>query len=190
MNSFVKSLALGAILAAASIRAYASPITGTLTIDGGYGAITPAVLNATTTSISPGGIIVALGGSGGLATVPVLEYVAFATNFTFSVGGPSLLGEELLAFVNQGVAEAFDVDSVAIASNGSLTFYGVLTDGNPADNSGAFYVLTPNVSGDGSFSGTLEIPHAPEPDSLYLMGTGLVMLTGVLWRRRRETTRD
>ena len=186
MKILVKFLALGALLSIPLSGAQANPVTGTLTIDGGQGAINPAVLNGSTRGLSTSGIVVALGGSGSLASVPMLEFVTFASNFTFSVGGPSLIGESLFAFIENGIVETFDVNSVTLAPNGSLTFYGVLTDGSPAGSANGSYVLTPNVSGDGSFSSTLDIPHAPEPDSLYLMGTGLAVLAGVLSLRRRR----
>ena len=180
MKNILKFLAIGIILAASSSRAHASPLTGSLTIDGGMGALAPSVLNSSTTSLGQTGVIIALGGAGSLASVPLFEFVAFSSNFTFSVGGPSLLGEQLLAFVNNGIAEVFGVDNVVLGANGSLIFYGTLTDGNVADSAPAFYILTPNASGDGSFSGTLNVPHAPEPDSIYL--------AGLLTLKRRQAT--
>jgi hypothetical protein len=182
-----KLFAIGVALAASSSLAYASPLTaGSLTIDGGVGALIPSTLSASTTSISPGGTIIALGSSGGLSSVSAFSPITFSSLFTFIVGGTPVGGEQLFSFAFGTGTETFDVNSVYVAPNGSLMFYGVLSDGILADNTPGSYILTPNNSADGSFSSTLDATPTPEPSSLILLGTGLAGAAGLLFRKRRK----
>ena len=185
MKCLAKFFALGVVLSAFSSLAHASPLTGTLTIDGGLNAITPVVLNSSTTSISSSGNEYALSGTGNLGTVPVLTAVNFVPVFTFTINVPTG-GEVLFSFIQGVLSDVFTVSSVQTAPNGSLIFYGTLSDGTPADTEFGNYILTPNVSGDGSFSGTLDMVPTPEPSSLILLGTGLAGAAGILFQKRRK----
>jgi len=182
MPHLLKSLTLGAMLAASSV-ALASPLTGTLTIDGGTGSITPSVLNGATTSIAfaPTDQL-AFYGTGSFATVGI-AFIPFTTPFTFTVG-PVFAGEVLFTVLDSYGADTFTVDQVETAPNGSLTFYGSLADGSPAN-----YILTPDESGNGSFSGTLTASPTPEPTSLILLGTGMIGAAGFAMRNRRRALR-
>jgi hypothetical protein len=186
MKIAFKALALGAVLVTATNLAHASPLgPGTLTIDGGKGAINPSTLNASTTSIAFSGTNVALGSTGSLTSVSFFSPVTFASLFTFIVGGAPVGGEQLFSFAFGSGTEAFDVSQVFVAPNGSLIFYGVLSDGTLADNTAGNYILTPNQSHDGSYSSTLDVTPTPEPSSLILLGTGLAAAATFLIRKRR-----
>jgi len=189
MKNLFKVFAFGAMLAASSSLAYASPLSGTVTVDGGTGAITPATLSAGTTSIAFGGSDeFTIGGTGSFtatslqAVLPGIEPVTFSTTFTIpNTSGNTFAGEVLFTFNFNGSPEVFTVTSVTTAPNGSLIFYGTLGS-NPGN---ASFVLTPDQSANGSFSGTLTVTPTPEPSSLILLGTGLVGAAGLMFRKRR-----
>jgi hypothetical protein len=166
MKHLLKYLTLGTMLAA-SPAVFASPLNGTLTIDGGSAAMNPPVLNASTTSITFATLDeLAIGGTGDFSSTGV-GYVPFASPFTFTVG-PMFPGELLFTVTDSYGLDGFTVDQVLTAPNGSLTFYGTLADGSAGN-----YILTPDESANGSFSGTLTALATPEPSSLILLGTGL-----------------
>jgi len=178
MRNFAKSLTLGLLLAASTV-AFASPLSGTLTIDGGNGAITPPILNSGTTSITFAPVDeLTINGTGDFNTAG-LAFVPFTSPFVFTVG-PTFPGQVFFTIMDSFGTDVFTVNQVLTAPNGSLVFYGGLTDGSLGN-----YILTPNQSHDGSFSGTLTVSPAPEPSSLILLGTGLVGAAGIMLRKRR-----
>lgn len=188
MTNFLKALTFGVMLAASSsLAAYASPLSGKITIDGGYGAITPGTLNAGTTSITfLSSDEYTLGGTGSFSTGVGVQLPTFASVFTIpNTSGTPFAGEVMFSFLYQGTTtETFTVTSVTTGANGSLYFYGTLS-GNPGS---AVYILTPGTDGLGEFSGTFTVTPTPEPSSLILLGTGLVGAAGLMFRKRRSMT--
>ena len=181
----LRVLTFGAMLAASS-AALASPLTGTLTIDGGTGAINPPVLNAATTSITFAPIDeLTFYGTGAFSSAGI-AFVPFTSPFTFTVG-PVFAGELLFVITDSFGLDAFTVDQVLTAPNGSLTFFGSLADGSLGN-----FILTPDESMNGSFSGTLTATLAPtpEPSGLVLLGTAMVGAAGFVTRKRRSSLKQ
>ena len=189
MTNLLKAVTFGVMLAASSsLAAYASPLTGTVTIDGGSAAITSTLpLTSGTTSVSFAPFDeYTLGGTQSFAGTAVgVQFPTFVSTFTIpNTAGNVFAGQTLFSFTYNptSTVETFVVTSVTTGPNGSLYFYGTLAGEN------ATYVLTPGTDNQGEFSGTLTVTPTPEPSSLILLGTGLIGAAGLMFRKRRTVS--
>jgi hypothetical protein len=184
MKNLLKFLALGTMLAASTVAAHAGTLSGNLSVTGTYGAITSTLpLTSGTTAISFAASSEATnGGTGSFASPNTTLYspVTFASTFTFSTGGT------LFSFTLNGNTATFTVAANSEYYNPttqSWTFVGTIS-GSGFTSTGASFTLTPNgPPALGDFTGILAT--APEPNSLVLLGTGLVSAAGMIVRRRR-----
>ena len=185
MTSPFKFCALVAVLFTSSNLAQASPLNGTITIDGGFGAIIPIVLQSSAISLISRGSIIVLGGTESFASLTFPDSVSFASDFVFDAGIPTG-SEPLFTFTSGVTTDTFYVSRVQTEPNGSFIFYGPLGDGNPTDAAQGYVTLTPNNAEKGSFSVALQIAPAPEPSGLLLLGTGLTCAAGLLFHKRKK----
>lgn len=179
MNKMMKKLlTLGVVVAASASIASADPmITGKVSIAGGdtYNAQQGLVFNGAASVIADQGTLSALGTCTSCVTMSNLNY-------------GTVLPVDLFTVTNNGVTVSLNltsVDSYSTANN-TLTIWGegVLSETGYAPTKGDF-ILTSQYGGNSdevSFSATAA---TPEPNTLMLLGTGLVSSAGALYRRRR-----
>jgi hypothetical protein len=173
MKNLLKFLALGTMLAASTVAAHAD----VLDIGGSFGSLSPSTFSTTPTTLT----FVASGettqGGSGVFAGNNGNSVTFTSPFT--------LGTSTTLFsvaANSGTA-TFTVSSyyyTGTGANTSIVFVGTLSGSVTGSYS---FTLTPDSGGSGNFAGTLS--NAPEPNSLILLGTGLVSAAGIIVRKRR-----
>ncbi len=182
MMNFTKFLFIGTLFAGATASAFASPInTGTLDIDGtmkitGSGKTTG--LDFTTDPIS------ATGGTGVLTPLDGTHNVVLSNTFTFSNIKP-VTGELLFTIDKGNYVGQFYVTSFSYSST-TLTFTGYVT-GNNGQTVDATFVETLGTTGDKGYNYTGELIVTPEPNSILLLGTGLLATCGMMRLKRRRT---
>ncbi len=184
MNNFARLAALGAVLAASAPLAFATPISGSVSVNETVGGSVKFDNNSIVFNPDSGRISNATGTTsvyqGLLATLSDFTYASANGVTLFTVTDPSgtlayTLTDANVAFYNAGLG-LLDV-----------TGDGVFSETGYADTAGTF-LLTASDSGVTDFEITSTAAATPEPNSLLLMGTGLLGAAGLLVSRRRNAS--
>jgi hypothetical protein len=171
-----KIAVLGAVLAL-SASAFAAPVTGSISIAG------LDTYNATGITFTPTTGIV-LAGTGSLAAYSGSTAGLTSFNFASADGtilffSPQPIGSATMGFVINGPVTVVHDDSTFLNVIGNGTFYEL-----GLDPTAGTFSLTSTANTIISFTLDSTVP-TPEPNSLMLMGTGLVSAAGMIMRRRR-----
>ena len=194
MKHFVKLLCLGAALAAAPL-AYATPISGQITITGNdtFDASTITFIPGTTQVGTSSGTMSMFSLNNSVTTIGSLNYAVqtFATPlqiFTTTQSGVTL--SYFLSSIYYSNDSTTVVPGTTISvSNLTIQGLGYFTETGYEQTAGTFNLnsqsgITPTISfSDTSFATPASV--TPEPSSLVLLGSGLVSAAGMLIRRRR-----
>lgn len=186
MKSLFKVLSLAAALTVSAAAAHADPVNGIISINGAdnYNSTNITFVgNGTTQAVLTAGTLTNLFAAGDTSMAPVS-----LTSFNFDGG---FVPTQVFSVTHNGVTVSLMLNSITTVTNDStglnIIGNGVLSETGYTPAAGVFK-LTTQDGGTGatvSFSATTVAP-TPEPNSLMLLGTGLVSSAGMLYRRRRN----
>ena len=180
MINFTRLLLIGTFIAVASGSASASPITGgTLDINSPYRIVgsgpTSGIIFATPTPVTNAtGLLLHFDGTN----------LAFASTFTFA-GARAPGGELLFTVTNGGSKVEFFVTGFSYSST-SMTFTGYMVDRQGQEANATFFETIGPLGTNNSYAYTGELVLTPEPQSIFLFGTGLSGVFGLIAIKRRR----
>lgn len=184
MNNFAKLAALGAVLAASAPLAFATPISGSVSVNEMVGG--SVTFNDTSISFNPdsGRISNAMG-----TTSSYQGLLATLSNFTYATADGTTLftvtdATGTLSYTLTDATVAFYSASLGLLD---VTGDGIFSQTGYSDTAGSF-LLTASNNGVTDFEITSTAAATPEPNSLLLMGTGLLGAAGLLVSRRRNAS--
>lgn len=181
MMNYTKFLLIGTLFVGATASAFASPLTtGSLDINGTENVVGSGLSSGLSFTKNPTS---ASNGAGLLSGLNGTNDVTFSTTFTFAGIKPGT-GELLFVITKGGTTVDFYVTSYSYSAN-TLTFTGYAT-ANGGQSGPAVFVEQYSSTTDHSYSYTGELIVTPEPNSILLLGTGLLATCGMISFKRRR----
>lgn len=180
MMHFRKLMFIAALFVASTTTAFASPLIGSIDITGTVKAGAGGVISFTTNPAA------ASNGTGVLQYFNGANQINFAPTFTIAGIQPGT-GEMLFSMTKSGYIVSFYVTSFSVSGT-TYIFNGYLTqNGVASSNATLVDVLGASAGGDKGNFYSAELTLTPEPNSIVLLGTGLLAACGIMTiKRRRE----